>query len=436
MEKQIKKTLKIALIFLAIGLLLGTIIVFAATPSTTFYISSGVYPGAPSYTIWREGSNYFAKDSTGQIDYSGTNATDIIQNCVASDISLVIIGAITLDGEIFLDDNMLIDLTNAEIIQDRAGFDYNAFLVAQGKHNIRIVGGEYDGNRAGGSTHHGIVIEQFSTNVTVQNVKIHNVWGSGIAVINSSYCKIVNNHIWDCGNPTTHYGPGIRLDGASHRNLISGNTIFENNEHGIKEYGDCEENIISNNIVDTTYKTGISCSGLRSEVSENILRNCNWSSIYLSDSGYATVTGNTIFNDNVGGYNNYAITGYSNNIISFNRIYGCYNGIHALSNSSVVGNWVYDATYYSIHTVGNYTVANSNIVRSTVNTARGIRIQNTYYSVFVGNSLVDLYYGIEELTSDYNVITSSDTHECTNGIIIVGGNTKVNLCWNASSWIA
>jgi len=54
--------------------------IYADTPSSTFWISSGVYPGAPSYTVWKEGSNYFAKDAYGEIEFSGTNATDVIIN--------------------------------------------------------------------------------------------------------------------------------------------------------------------------------------------------------------------------------------------------------------------------------------------------------------------------------------------------------------------
>jgi len=80
--KQIN--VKTALIFVAIGILITSLVFygFAATPSSTFYISGGVYPGAPSYTVWREGSNYFAKDSNGLIAYSGTNASQIIQNII------------------------------------------------------------------------------------------------------------------------------------------------------------------------------------------------------------------------------------------------------------------------------------------------------------------------------------------------------------------
>lgn len=82
MKIEKKNTVKIALIFLLIGVLLGTIITYAATPSSTFYLSSGIYPGAPSYTVWKEGSNYFAKDANGQLKYSGTNFTEVFNAVV------------------------------------------------------------------------------------------------------------------------------------------------------------------------------------------------------------------------------------------------------------------------------------------------------------------------------------------------------------------
>lgn len=64
-----------------IALLLGGVIIGESlTSASTFWISSGVYPGAPSYTVWREGSMYFAKDAYGKIGFSGTNASQIIQN--------------------------------------------------------------------------------------------------------------------------------------------------------------------------------------------------------------------------------------------------------------------------------------------------------------------------------------------------------------------
>jgi len=75
---------RIALAGVIIGVLLGAYIGYALTPTTTFTISPGVYPGAPDYTIWKEGSNYFAKNSNGELEFSGTNATQVIINVFSS----------------------------------------------------------------------------------------------------------------------------------------------------------------------------------------------------------------------------------------------------------------------------------------------------------------------------------------------------------------
>jgi len=50
----------------------------------TFTLSSGIYPGAPSYTIWVEDAVYYAKNAYGVIEYSGTNATAVIYNSLSS----------------------------------------------------------------------------------------------------------------------------------------------------------------------------------------------------------------------------------------------------------------------------------------------------------------------------------------------------------------
>jgi len=50
-----------------------------SSPSNTFTISSGVYPGAPSYTISTDGEYYYAKNAYGAIDYSGTDVASVIQ---------------------------------------------------------------------------------------------------------------------------------------------------------------------------------------------------------------------------------------------------------------------------------------------------------------------------------------------------------------------
>jgi len=87
--------LKTALALVICSTLLTSVIVytFAQTPSSTFYISPGVYPAAPTYTIFRDGSEYFAKDANGQIDYGGTNVSAVFVNVLATNPESVFIAA-------------------------------------------------------------------------------------------------------------------------------------------------------------------------------------------------------------------------------------------------------------------------------------------------------------------------------------------------------
>lgn len=78
-KQTVKTASKFVTIGLLIGLLIGAFIAYGQSPSSTFTISSGVHPGAPSYTIWTEGGEYFAKDANGLLAYSGTNAADSFQ---------------------------------------------------------------------------------------------------------------------------------------------------------------------------------------------------------------------------------------------------------------------------------------------------------------------------------------------------------------------
>jgi len=93
MQKTVTSSVRIGLIILAIGLLIGALIGYAQSPFSTLMISPGVYPGAPSYTIWMEGSNYFAIDANGMTAFSGTNASQILQNTLDASVN---------GGEIFL----------------------------------------------------------------------------------------------------------------------------------------------------------------------------------------------------------------------------------------------------------------------------------------------------------------------------------------------
>lgn len=89
-----------ALILILITALLSSTFayVLAQTPTGTLWITPGPYPGTASYTIWRDGANYFAKDEYGELAYSGTNASGVIQSAIDAANS-----AATRGGEVFIE---------------------------------------------------------------------------------------------------------------------------------------------------------------------------------------------------------------------------------------------------------------------------------------------------------------------------------------------
>jgi len=97
------KTLKIIVTTFLIALTLGIYIGHSQTPTSTFYISPGPYPGIPSYIIWREGNNYFAKTRYGELKFSGTDATTVLNNALAIGEHVYLgRGTFTISGKVSL----------------------------------------------------------------------------------------------------------------------------------------------------------------------------------------------------------------------------------------------------------------------------------------------------------------------------------------------
>lgn len=81
-KTQIWRRSKIPLVAVFIaGILLGAVVVYSQIPVQSLTISRGIYPAAPTYTIWKESSTYYAKDASGLIAYSSTNASAVINAC-------------------------------------------------------------------------------------------------------------------------------------------------------------------------------------------------------------------------------------------------------------------------------------------------------------------------------------------------------------------
>ena len=139
-------SLKRTLIIVTISILLvsGIFYTFAANPSSTFYLSSGVYPGAPSFTIWKESNNYFAKNIYGELKYSGLVFPTLIQACIDD---LTSGGVIFLMPGQYYNNGIEVNITNNGISIIGCGYDTQWInnqgtqvspIVVRGTANFRI----------------------------------------------------------------------------------------------------------------------------------------------------------------------------------------------------------------------------------------------------------------------------------------------------------
>lgn len=75
-----KKALTLCIVCALVCSLLTAAYVYASSPATFQVITSGQYPGAPSYTIFVDNGVYYAKNAFGGISWSSTNAPTVFQN--------------------------------------------------------------------------------------------------------------------------------------------------------------------------------------------------------------------------------------------------------------------------------------------------------------------------------------------------------------------
>jgi len=108
-EKKTIKRIFLVSILLNILLVSSTLYVVFSSNGGTFTISSGIYPRA-DFTIWKEGSTYYAKSAYGSID-SGTNKIQLIQdvqNVVDNTGGTIYLKGLSFPSEVSLSSNVVI----------------------------------------------------------------------------------------------------------------------------------------------------------------------------------------------------------------------------------------------------------------------------------------------------------------------------------------
>lgn len=434
-----------------------------------------MYPSAPSYTIWREGSTYYAKNAYGRIDYEGTNASQIINNARSSLTSdnkrLLIKGDITLTTPILLDSYTTLQLDGKLTLA--SGFPNNTGAIqnldqTNGNVFIRVNGGQIDGNACTHAEIYGIFF-RYVDDSRILNVNINRTKSAGIYLSLGCDRNIIQ------GNMVTYSGyAGIVVEGDvttptwSTDNRVIGNTFKFNDKDGITVYRYAlatiiSENIANNNGQDSDANGG--GSGIRTDnncdktlIENNIANNNDYDGIQVIGSDDCIIAGN-IANQN--GNSSYAqvdrgdgIEVYDNawrTIVSGNQanenerqgivINGESYGATVTANSVRGNGWSGIRVYRTPKVIVNDNTCVDNGQAGNSTEADGIKVDDesnpsAYYNVtIVGNQCFNTIgistqeYGIEVKDSyDYNVIVGNmcvDNNDGSADIVYSGTHNKV-----------
>lgn len=352
--------------------LLSGLAVYAATPTTTFSIFGGNYPGAPSFTVFSDGSNYFAKNSYGVIAYSGTELGEVFNAVmsIANDGASVYI----TPAEYGYSTTLTVDVDYVTVYGDRmgtrlsqiAGSDLTAAFDIQTigvtLHDLWVDGnyGENEGDTIG------VKLSSADADYfTMFNCRITHFDGTLVALTN-------NNNVFD----------------------IFDNYITEStNGNGIFLSGSADGFIHGNSIGGTQGVLGI---------------------IRISTAAHVQITGNKIF-----GTANYYAYFDTPTCIKFD-------------NNIVGGGVPYGTTYmiYAVCSNANYGYGNSfsgNTILGSDTAINGITLYNTAmnYTKINNNTFKDLTYGVVEYGSlqNFNTVNSNIFRNVTNPLSLGGSDT-------------
>jgi hypothetical protein len=192
------KISRVIVICVIVSLLTG-VIVHAVSPTQPFTINRGIYPSGPSYTIWEEDGNYFAKNTYGVIAYSGTDAAVVIQAALDNGGQIYLSGGnYILEDTIWLTDNCKITgegIESTVLVQNadlgglvRGG---SAYLSIDGVENVSLSDFSIYGYQGGSDTNNGIAFEE-STNIKICNVDVCHVQSNAFRFSDSTNVYLSN----------------------------------------------------------------------------------------------------------------------------------------------------------------------------------------------------------------------------------------------------
>jgi len=417
-----------------------------------------MYGGAPDFTVWNDGTEYYAKNAYGQIIYSGTNCTTVIQNALdgltaGRDYKEKVL----LQGDFEITYLLIPSYTIIEIqgsLKQADNTDYHCLVNADsnnGNTDIEIYGGEIDGNGANQNpaTYMGVVVYNNVTRGLIHDIWVYNGVNYSIRILHSEAIiidSVIASGAKDdniaieilCGNITisncVSYGSigkagvsssGIEVEDGAHDVTIMGCTVFGNENVGINIVQECSNISIIGNTVYGNGQDGIQVSGYAGNPTELIV-----------------ISGNTVHNQQPTGdgitLSHVRLSVVDSNVIHDVGSRGIF--IDDVNMSVISNNLVYRITYAPIELHNAYSmVIEGNLCYDYRATSAGVRLLNTTDAIVADNLFRDGGYGVrEEASTNYSMIIGNNARVsmAIMGIEVIGANSTCNLCWNSSTWIA
>ncbi|MGB9672068.1 MAG: right-handed parallel beta-helix repeat-containing protein [Candidatus Norongarragalinales archaeon] len=415
----------------------------------------------PSYVIFQEAGKVFAKNGkTGQIEFSGTDASAVIQAAINALTSgrtwkekVVVKGNFTLTKQsgktyaVGLPDYTILEICGKLMLANGQNCDVIANVdQTNGNRHIEIIGGAIDGNKGAQAAGNGIKLKATPTtwagpycykNV-VRNVHVYNCKEHGFKFeacndlfITNCYAGILN-------------GPGNGLDGfyfdGSHEVLIVGCHSTYNGRDGYRVTSTLASNTWENQIVGCASENN-------SEQAYHIIKGaydlvlCLVTGSTCDDCANGVVVDDgrdiTIASNSLSRGSNAVWIKAGEVLVSGNSLTEAKVGVRvAASGIAVIGNSVrgkLEVDEYGVYLesgVNDCLVANNRITNISTNTedqAGVLLYGNNMRNLIVGNSIFNVgRFGIRlaaNAVSSYNTIVANRIYNCASGIGINGAHT-------------
>jgi len=421
------------------------------------YINSADSSGSP-YTVEVGADinvdNYIAKDSENRICFTSTDASTTIQNtanAMSPGEKMFISSGLyyPISTRIKITNSIEISGTNATVLKT-ADSTKITILYVENTTGVYIHDLSFDGNKDNNVNDDLLDMKQnlltlSNTNYsTVENCVFQNSVMHALNLIASASDNLVQGNIFlHNGKSGTYTTPsGLLLFVNASHNRVVANHFDDTFKHHIYFSNFACDNIVSSNYMGT------------------IVEPTGWGNgvIFIRGCNYNIIDSNQFVSSQGGKMNGVSIF-YSTDFVE--------NQFNVITNNNFQGTNIYRAIDID-H--GNYTTVSNNNINTFTSGLSTIRLINSSYCIITGNKLIDggtantvtaiqlktlsthntisnnivdsilrtWQYGYteESTADDYNILVGNSFYTVgTAGIITAGENSKVNLCWNGTTWI-